>query len=103
MTLRIWPKYDMSTQAIIEAPREELVITIVPYLKGDPGDAAAQFVHTQSVASATWTVNHNKGVRPLVAVFSPGWVEIEASIVHTTLNQVVVSLNTAQTGFVVCY
>ncbi|HET6497704.1 MAG TPA: DUF2793 domain-containing protein, partial [Coriobacteriia bacterium] len=56
------------------------------------------FVHTQGSASATWTVNHNLGFRPSVEVFSVGGAEIDAAVLHTSVNQTVISFNTATAG-----
>lgn len=112
MSLTVWPEYgmDVSVRAefgtgnviVRKEPTEELVLAVTPYLKGDPGDAATQFIHTQSVPSDTWTVNHNKGFRPNALVYSIGWVEIETLVVHVSENQLVVQLNSPQTGYVLC-
>ena len=112
MSVTLWPEYglDLSIRAefgvsqyrVITEPSEALVISVVPYLKGDPGDAAAQFIHTQSVPSNTWIVNHNKGYRPLATVYSVGWVEIEAAVTHVSENQLTVQLNNPQAGYVLC-
>lgn len=112
MSFRTWPEYGLviSVQAefsadparVIREVSEPTMIAIVPYLKGDTGDAASQFIHTQAVASDTWTVNHNKGYRPNALVYSIGWVEIETVVVHVSENQLVIHLNTPQTGYVLC-
>jgi hypothetical protein len=97
MTLRIWPEFDNSV------PPQRL--SLLPYLvgaTGPSGAAAAKFVHTQASPSVTWTVNHNLGVRPIVALFSVGWVVIEAAIVHVSENQFTVQFNAATSGFAVC-
>ena len=62
------------------------------------GAASTRFRHDQTASSATWTVNHNLGFRPQCEVFSPGWVQIEAAILHVTDNQTSITFNTAQTG-----
>lgn len=60
------------------------------------------FVFTQSSASATWTVNHNLGVRPTATILSPGGVEVEATVVHISVNQLQVLFASPQTGSVRC-
>lgn len=60
--------------------------------------ASSGFTHTQAVAASTWVVNHNLGRRPVVEVFSPGWVQVEAAVVHTSVNQTQISFNTPQAG-----
>lgn len=57
-----------------------------------------RYTHTQGSASATWVVNHNLGYRPTVVVFSAGGIEVEATIIHISLNQTQISFNTAVTG-----
>lgn len=101
MTIRLWPEVE-SGPIITTPPDDAAIIRIVPYIKGDPGDAATQFIHTQAVSSDTWTVNHNKGARPNAVVYSVGWVEIEATITHVSENQLTVHLNLPQAGFVIC-
>ncbi len=63
-----------------------------------PGTTAPRFTHTQASAATSWTVNHNLGYRPTVTIFSAGGVEVEAGILHTTLNQVQLSFNVAVSG-----
>ena len=60
------------------------------------------YLHTQSSASDTWTVNHNLGYRPVVSVRSPGGVEVEATVTHTSVNQCVVTFAAPYTGTVFC-
>lgn len=69
--------------------------------KGDRGDVAASYVHTQSSADTTWTVNHNLGVKPSsVTPLSPGGVELTAGVLHVSDNQVQVSFVVPVTGSV---
>ena len=63
---------------------------------GAPGGSS--YLHTQSSASATWTINHNLGYNPIVALFTAGNVEFQGTITHTSVNQTVVSLVSAVTG-----
>lgn len=64
-----------------------------------PGSAA--FVQTFT-AAAQWVVNHNLGRKPAaIAVLSPGGVEVDANIVHTSDNQFVVDLSPPMAGQVV--
>jgi hypothetical protein len=60
------------------------------------------YVHTQSVASATWNVAHSLGKRCSVQVVNDTFEEIEASITWTDDNNVVVTFNSATTGYVYC-
>jgi hypothetical protein len=56
------------------------------------------FVHTQASGSAAWIINHNLGRRPLISVLSPGGVEVEAEVVHVSINQAQVLFATPTTG-----
>lgn len=71
---------------------------------GPPGDGgvAEKYVHTQSAPATEWIVNHNFGQRPQIDVFTVGWLQIEAEILHVTVNQAVIYLNSAQSGFAIC-
>jgi hypothetical protein len=41
-------------------------------------------------AATLWTINHNLGFRPAVAILDSGGNEIEADVVHTGPNQLVI-------------
>lgn len=69
---------------------------------GGGGGGGANYLHTQSAASQTWTVNHNLGFRPGVSVRSPGGVEVDAEVTHTSVNQCVVAFSAPATGSVFC-
>ena len=67
-----------------------------------PAGAPREHVHDQAAPSAEWIVNQNSGVRPAVAVFSTGGVEIEANVVHASLNQVRIYFASPQAGSARC-
>lgn len=52
---------------------------------GQPPSAGIAFNQVSPLAE--WTINHNLGFRPSVEVFSVGGAEIEADVVHVSLNQ----------------
>lgn len=66
---------------------------------GADGSAAASFEFPQVSPASTWTINHNLGFRPTVGVFSAGGMEVEADVLHTTLNQTVITFNAPFAGF----
>lgn len=70
--------------------------------RGEPGQAASKYQHTQVGAADTWVINHNFGYYPQVQVFSPGWVELDALILNLNINQTQVQFNSAQSGFAIC-
>lgn len=80
------------------------VTNALGFSPGEPGEVDSStlvYQHTQSVAETQWTVNHNLGRRPGgVTVLSPGFVEVEAAIVHTSENQLVVMFEQPYTGYV---
>lgn len=65
---------------------------------GPPGPAQMTYTHVQSSPSANWIINHNFGTNPIIEVLNPGGQAVVAEIVHTSLNQVHVYLNTPMTG-----
>lgn len=67
--------------------------------KGDPGDG---FDFVQASPSDEWVVNHNLGFRPSVTVLSPGGVEVAASVIHQSINQLRVYFAAPQSGAVHC-
>lgn len=69
---------------------------------GPAGPAGSFYLHTQSSASTTWAVNHNLGFQPIVNVRDAGSVVVDADVVHTSANQLIVTFITPQTGTVRC-
>lgn len=67
-----------------------------------PVDGDKNFVHTQSTSSTTWTVIHNLNKKCAVQVVDTSGNEIVGSIQWINDNSVVVSFNTATTGYVYC-
>lgn len=65
----------------------------------DAADSAPSYTHTQSTAASTWTINHNLGFKPSVELFDSGSQEIDGHVVHTSVNQVVVTFTKSITGF----
>lgn len=69
---------------------------------GRDGLAGPGFLYTQTSPSGEWVVNHNSGFRPDVTVFSPGGVEVSATVTHVSSNQVRIVFAAPQTGSVRC-
>ncbi len=100
----------------VDATTADMVITgndAAPYnaSKGPPGDPGAPgadstvpgppadtYEHLQTSASDVWVVNHNFGRNPVIAVIGPAGREVEADVLHTSLNQSQVSFNQPITG-----
>ena len=85
----------------IAAPSPAQIAAMAPFYHGPPGppgSAGQRFTHSQSIAAASWTVNHNLGFYPTVAVLTAGGAEIIAAVTHLSTNTVTISLNAAATG-----
>lgn len=66
--------------------------------KGDPGSVQGSYNFVQASPASTWTINHNLGYRPSCTLYTVGSVEMFGQVVHTTINQCVVSFTTAIAG-----
>jgi hypothetical protein len=91
----------MSDDVIIVQPVTTTVVVTTPGPQGapgtfDPGDIA--YTHTQSVASATWTINHNLGFNPVAVVLDSGGTQCEGAVSYPTTNQMVIVFTGAFTG-----
>jgi hypothetical protein len=56
--------------------------------------------YTQSTASITWTVDHNLGHNPITKVYINNIMVLPSSIVHTSIDTVVITFATPQEGVV---
>lgn len=71
---------------------------------GPPGTSTegGGYLHTQTSASTTWTINHNLGFKPAIELLDAGGGEFDADIVHTSVNQAIVYCNPAAAGVARC-
>ena len=70
---------------------------------GPQGPAGVVEEYSNTYASASsWVVNHNLGKYPVVTVLSPGNVEVEAEVVHSSVNQLTVYFAAPYAGKVRC-
>lgn len=69
------------------------------YSTGGVAGAAAAYVHNQPSAAATWTIAHNLGFKPAVELLNSGSQEIEADVVHQSINVCLVYFTTPTAGF----
>jgi len=70
--------------------------------QGPPGPSGGGFNHTQSLAAAEWIINHNLGFRPAVEILGVGGNEVEAHVLHMSINQVRVYFTAAFAGSARC-
>lgn len=71
-----------------------------PGRPGAPGSggSAVGYIHTQGSPALEWIVNHNLNVFPNVTVYSVGGQEVEAQVVHMSLNQTRIYFSTETAG-----
>ena len=103
----IKPRYTLRRAGATNTPAQGIALAnaLRPFFVGPPangGAGAASYLHTQSVASATWTVNHNLGYRPAVSVLSVGGMLMLAEVQHTSVNQAVVYFDQPTSGQAAC-
>lgn len=79
-----------------------ILVNVRAGAQGPPGAAGASYLHTQASPASTWTVNHNLGARPVIAVRDTGGQEILAAITHASANQALISFVAAKTGTAFC-
>ena len=91
----------MSDDVIIVQPVTTTVVVTTPGPQGPAGEFVVgdvAYTHTQSVASATWTINHNLGFNPVAVVLDSGGTQCEGAISYPTINQMVIVFTGAFTG-----
>lgn len=64
--------------------------------------ADKHYEHTQSVASATWTINHNLGKFPSVTVLDSEGRECVGDLVHNSVNQCTGNFGSSFGGKAIC-
>jgi hypothetical protein len=60
---------------------------------------SGSYAHTQSVSSATWTITHNLGYRPAVAVVDSGGNYVVGDVNYVSVNALTVSFSAPFGGF----
>jgi len=60
---------------------------------GTPGSAPQAYVHDQVTPSNTWTVVHNLGYYPNVAVVDSGGDQVQGLVTYADVNTVVITFN----------
>ncbi|KQO23501.1 hypothetical protein [Acidovorax sp. Leaf78] len=84
-------------------PPDVLPADIAAVIAGKPGPpGGSTYVHTQTVAAAVWTVAHNLGRRPSVAVTDHLGNLVLADVRYLDDDLVQVAHSTAITGFAYC-
>jgi hypothetical protein len=91
----------MSEDVIVVQPIINQITVAAPGPQGPagaftPSDIA--YVHTQAVASAIWTINHNLGFQPVAVVLDSAGTQCEGAISYPSVNQMVITFTGAFTG-----
>jgi hypothetical protein len=74
-----------------------IVMQGVPGPQG-PAGTITDYTATFASAASTWIVNHNLGREPAIQVLTPGGMEMEAAVVHVSVNQAQINFASPQTG-----
>jgi hypothetical protein len=86
----------MSQDNIIVTPVINQITVASP---GPQGNSASVFyVHTQAIASAVWTINHNLNGNPTAVVLDSAGTQCEGTFSYPTLNQMVITFTAAFSG-----
>jgi len=75
--------------ALIDISRDDQTVTI----------SSKTFVFEQGIASDTWIINHNLNKHPSITLAYTNGEQFEAHKEYTSDNQVIISLDSAATGF----
>jgi hypothetical protein len=70
-----------------------------PGPQGTPGAAGGSvYIHSQSIASATWVINHSVGRKVSITLFDDDGNVVQSDIEHGTINQATVTWSQPTTG-----
>lgn len=78
------------------------VVTVGTQGPAGGGGGGGNFTHTQTLAAASWTVNHNLGYRPAIQTLTMGGVEFLGEVLHVSANQAVVYFDSPSSGLAIC-
>lgn len=89
---------------VVLGPTPEMLVEFgVPQSPaGPPGPSGGGYEHTQATPATVWTVNHNLGRRPNVAILNVGGGQILARVIHVSVNQARVYFDLPTTGLAAC-
>ena len=101
-----------NTQILAEQPASAVLVEAVEVVhvvsdaeQGPPGppglSSNASHQYSQAAPSDTWTVNHNLGFRPSVALLSVGGREMLAEVIHTSVNQFIAYFDAPVSGIAI--
>jgi hypothetical protein len=89
----------MADDLIVIKPVVPVITVSAPGPQGPSGAAGSVFyVHTQAVASAVWTINHNLNGNPTAVVLDSAGTQCEGTFSYPSGNQMVITFSSAFTG-----
>lgn len=88
----------MADDAIIIKPIAPIVEITAPGPQGVFSSSSIFYVHTQAVASAVWTINHNLNGEPTAVVLDSAGTQCEGTFSYPSKNQMVITFTSAFTG-----
>lgn len=88
----------MADDAIIIKPIIPTVEITAPGPQGVSASAQIFYVHTQAIASAVWTINHNLNGEPTAVVLDSAGTQCEGTFSYPSKNQMVITFTSAFTG-----
>ena len=77
---------------------ENIVLELSTYVPIGGGGSDLTYTHTQSSASALWTITHNLGKRPSCQVFDSAGDEVEGNIRQLTNNSLQITFSAPFSG-----
>ena len=66
--------------------------------QGIQGEVGGNYVHTQSVAASTWTINHNLGMRPNYTVVDSAGNQVEGAGQWPNTNTLIITFTGSFSG-----
>jgi hypothetical protein len=89
------------SETVVVQVTQPVVRVAAPGPQGAPGTFTVgdvAYTHTQAVASATWTINHNLGFNPTAVVLDSAGTQCEGAFAYPTVNQMVITFTAAFAG-----
>jgi len=86
----------MADETVVVQVTQPIIRVTAPGPQG--GAAQIFYVHTQAVASATWTINHNLGGEPTAVVLDSAGTQCEGTFSYPSKNTMVITFTAAFTG-----
>lgn len=77
---------------------EENINVSITGIVGGGGSGDAHFTHTQSAASATWSVAHNLGKKPSVMIVDSADFVLHGSVKYIDSNNLTINLSAPTSG-----